>query len=555
MLKKTLFFSLVLLLSTGCEDKNIPTGKADPLYSAQWYLNNTGQSAGASNGGTIGEDIRLGNTWDTYRGSGIKVGIVDSGVELLHPDLSANIDLSLSAHYADNDNDPTPNSSQLAYDTVGAAHGTACAGIVAALAHNGAGGRGVAPEATLAGLNAFSNPEPVNFADALYSGVFDVYTVSSSAYPFSNSDQLDISSNSWSDAPGNMDDEWPELYAIREGIARGREGKGIVYCFAAGNFRYYNYNANWNREQNNPYVIAVAALNADGRYSSYSNFGANILISAFGGEFGDTDPAIVTTDLTGEEGKDAVSPFNDYNDYNVYISQSHFSVKGNENAAYTNRMNGTSSATPMVAGSVALILQANPTLTYRDVRYVLATTARKNDPDNSDWVQNGAGHWINHNYGFGAIDVAAAIASVTAAEYTLLENNISQSYTQTVNLTDINDTNPALIEITIPEGEKMTIEFAELTVKNLLGQIEDLQITLQSPAETNATLSNPNLILNTYESGLYADAFADFTFGSVRYLDENSSGTWRLYITDTRANTLGATLEGVTLTLHGRSPQ
>ena len=134
---------------------------------------------------------------------------------------------------------------------------------------------------------------------------------------------------------------------------------------------------------------------------------------------------------------------------------------------------------------------------------------------------------------------------------------MTRSYTQTVNLTNITDTNPAVIEINISAGENMTLEFAELTVKNLLGQIEDLQITLQSPAETNSTLSNPNTILNATYSGseLYADIFTDFTFGSVRYLDENSSGTWRLYITDTRANSKGATLEGLTLTLHGRSAQ
>ncbi len=563
MRKKTILFSLVLLLNTGCDtgsSNKVAVSKTDPLLAQQWHLENTGQHAGADVGGTSGEDLNLGATWETYRGEGIKIGIVDTGIELLHPDLSANIDSTLSFHYNQtlpdqNRYDPTPDSYQLSDDTVGAAHGTACAGIAAAVIDNGYGGSGVAPQATLAGLNAFSNPAIINFADALYAGVFETDELNNTGYPLSRSDELDISSNSWADEPGNLNDESPEMIAIRDGVARGRGGKGVVYCFAAGNFRKsqkeFSDNANWYREQNTPYVVAVAALDANGRYASYSNFGANILISAFGGEDGASYPAIISTDLRGEEGMDATDP----SCYNVtiggntyYTCQEHFEDPDNMNGDYTNTMNGTSAATPMTAGVVALVLDANPTLTYRDVRYILATTARKNDPADSDWVRNGAGHWINHNYGFGAIDVNASIAA--ALTHTNLQSTVTRSYSRDVNLTDINDTNPAVITFSVPAGETMQLEFAELTVTNLLGQVEDLDIILQSPMETNSTLTHTNQVLNYYG---YDDIFAAFTFGSVRYLDENSSGTWRLYITDNKDNSLGSTLDSVTLTLHGRN--
>jgi kexin len=215
-------------------------------------------------------------------------------------------------------------------------------------------------------------------------------------------------------------------------------------------------------------------------------------------------------------------------------------------------MNGTSAATPMTAGVVALILQANPNLTYRDVRYILATTARKNDPTDSDWTQNGAGHWINHNYGFGAIDVGAAITAATSSSYQLLDTNITKSYVRNLTIATIDDTHPVIVEINVSTQDNMSVEFAELSVTNLLGQVEDLEIILQSPSETNSTLSHSNRILNYYG---YDDIFADFTFGSVRYLDENSSGTWRLYITDTRSDAPGSQLDAITLTLHGRNPQ
>ena len=64
------------------------------------------------------------------------------------------------------------------------------------------------------------------------------------------------------------------------------------------------------------------------------------------------------------------------------------------NTNYTQCMNGTSAASPNAAGVVALMLQANPSLSWRDVRRILATTARRLDM-HMEWFQNGAGRWVN----------------------------------------------------------------------------------------------------------------------------------------------------------------
>lgn len=525
---------IFLLFFTGCDTKSDTSSTPVSLNQQQWYLNNTGQFAGSLSGGTRGEDIRLGDTWSRYRGRGVTVAVVDSGIEQSHEDLAENIDPALCATYYNgkvSNSDSTPvvegPTYQLKYNTVYATHGTACAGIAAGVGDNTIGIKGVAPGARLAGLNVFADTTPgqfFSFADALYNPTR----------------AIDVSSNSWTDGPGIITDDSAEYTAIQEGAAKGRDGKGSIYVFAGGNYRYQNENANWFRELNNPYVIAVASLNATGRYSSYSNRGANLLVSGFGGEFGDTQPAIVTTDLTGEFGFDALEP-------NPYTIQKHYKIDGNENAAYTNQMNGTSAATPMVAGVVALMLEANPSLTYRDVRYILAATARKNDPTNSDWIQNGAGHWVNHNYGFGAVDAVAAVKQ--AETFAALDGNITKTYDSGSLSLDVPD--GGILEQNITAADTMLLEHVELYLLLEHNATGDLNITLTSPAGTSSILSGPSAYLPNRFFYDYSGNYG-FTLGSVRYLDENSSGTWRLDIRDEKTPT-GGTLHRFKLILHGRN--
>ncbi|MFM9159887.1 MAG: S8 family serine peptidase, partial [Dolichospermum sp.] len=131
---------------------------------------------------------------------------------------------------------------------------------------------------------------------------------------------------------------------------------------AGGNGRGSLDNSNYDGYANSRYVIAVAAHrnNSNGVFSGYSEPGANLLVTApsNGGTLG-----VVTTDLMGADG------------YNGLTDQN-----------YTNAFGGTSSATPLVSGVIALMLQANPNLTWRDVQHILVRSAEKNDPTNTDWT-------------------------------------------------------------------------------------------------------------------------------------------------------------------------
>jgi subtilisin family serine protease len=157
--------------------------------------------------------------------------------------------------------------------------------------------------------------------------------------------------------------------ALADAVTLGRGGKGTVFLWAGGNGNYNGDDSNYDGWAASPYAIAVSAIGDDGEAAPYSEPGANILVCApsNGGTQG-----VTTTDITGSTG------------YNAGTGSDY------ANGDYTNSFGGTSSATPAVAGVVALMLQANPNLGYRDVQEILMRSATTNDPNDGGWVTNGA---------------------------------------------------------------------------------------------------------------------------------------------------------------------
>jgi proprotein convertase subtilisin/kexin type 2 len=379
---------------------------------------------------------------------------------------------------------------------------------------NNIGVRGVAPGAQLIGLNALAKGDEASTNDAFIRG--------------------DISNGSFGPADNGMLHPSTALYkaAIEDGITNRRDGKGIVYFRAGGNGRladpltsdYSNYDA----EVSHHGVNAIAALDDNGKQASYSESGSNILISTHAGEFCDTNTQ-TTVDVTGTAGA------NNAGKTNVGTVAAPDIVDNYVDDSYTKCFNGTSGATPVAAGVAALVLQANPNLTRRDVRLLLARTARKNDPNDGGWAVNGASMPINHKYGFGAIDAAAAVAAVSS--WTLLS---AQKTPDT-----LSSTGPA---ISIPDspasgtlGTAATsilsfgassisqVEFVEVTVTSDHTFWFDLEITLTSPAGTKSVLAQPHF---TVANPTAPDLTGGFTFGSVRHTDEVATGDWMLSVRD-----------------------
>lgn len=500
------------------------TAALDPLFNDQWNLKNTGQTGYNNIAGAVGEDIHVAPVWTTVttncptgcKGDNVRIAIVDDGLEIGHEDLAANIaPTGTSYNYITGSSDPTNDPTDMS-----SGHGTSVAGIAAARDNNGLGGTGVAPRANLVGYNLLQSTKASDEADAMTHGSPDV----------------SISSNSWGPADGTgllypSDSAWQT--AIDTGLSSGRNNLGTIYTWAAGNGAPVD-NSNYDGYANYRGVIAVTAVNDQGKESSYAEPGANIWIAAPGGEYCTTH-AITTTDRTGAAGD------NSYNDNLYGLLNYDYS-----NTNYTRCMNGTSSATPTVAGVVALMLQANPSLTWRDVRLILAQSARQNDPADPGWTAYGttvSPYHFNHKYGFGVVDAAAAVAK--ASTWTNIGAEIAFPTSKHTPNTPIPDNNTTGVSdiINVSGSGISSIEYVEVTFSASDHPYEgDLAITLTSPSGTVSQLSETHVCLDPNTQKVLTScspAYNNWIFGSARHLGEAADGNWTLKVVDGAARDTG----------------
>ncbi len=311
----------------------------NPLLPLQWNINNTGIVTGS----IAGADMNVTGAWNMgVTGTGVRVAVIDDGVDLNHPDLQANL---LPGY------DATPNNSGGA-PAANNAHGTSCAGIIAAV-NNTIGVRGVANNAQII---------PIRMG-IVAGGLFNTTeTQIANCFNQAVSRGADVISNSWRlNIPSQQVEQ-----AINNALSNGRGGLGCVVLFAAGNDNAgVAYPASLpgviavgasapcdtrKRSSDNPLAVAPgvqpdpAGTSCDGENWWGSNFGTGLDILAPG-------VLIPTTDNVGANG----------------------AVGGDYNSSF----NGTSSACPNAAAVAALILSANPTLSGSLVRMILEQTADK----------------------------------------------------------------------------------------------------------------------------------------------------------------------------------
>ena len=343
----------------------IPFGTTnDPLYPNQWHLKNTGQG-----GGKATADVNIERAWDITRGTqDITIAIMDTGTDAAHEDLAPN--MVPGYDFIDQDADPSPSGPN---DN----HGTACAGVAAGIGNNGIGVSGAAQNCKIMPIRIIGSEEG--------EGATDVETADS--FDFAVRQGADVLSNSWGYEQG-----YPEPTVIAAAIQRavkvGRGGKGCVILFASGNGDrdgvgdsidgFGPGTAELAADSN---VIAVGATNNFDRVTTYSNFGESLDIVAPSGpgRFDGGTLGITTTDRTGAPGYTATN--------------------------YDSTFDGTSSACPLVAGVAALILSAEPELTYSQVRERLQESADK--VDFAGGTYDSAGH--SRIYGFGRLNAYRAL--------------------------------------------------------------------------------------------------------------------------------------------------
>jgi len=367
--------------------------RGDPFFAHQWHLHSTGALASPMADATTvaGNDLGVMPVYHRYMGyhggHPVTVQVVDTGVDYRHSDLKDAIDLNLSR-------DSIHHTMGSPAESATSDHGTMCSGIIAARAFNGIGVRGVAPFAKLAVSNWLAEQSNDELEAA-----------------WTQNDpegKIAIANNSWGVDWADSDTFYEDLmgYAaehlrIAEGIPRGK-----LFVKSAGNGRLRGHDSGLSYMASNRYVITVASLMSDDRYAPYSSPGSNILTSAYAGYAYQNSATIGTTYITG---RSALAETLTYN------STKHCYERGSDEAcsmptwpedtarSYTYGMNGTSAAASMVTGALALVLEACPTLGWRDVRYLIARTATQVDSGNANWVTNGAGLHHSIDYGFGRI--------------------------------------------------------------------------------------------------------------------------------------------------------
>ena len=533
----------------------------DPYFGEQWYISSTGKRvATTSQVSTIaGNDLGLLEVYRSYMGYNLGNPIlvqVYEPVDARHEDLAANLDLEHSINHKTGGRDPTPPKN-------GSAHGTECAGVIAARAFNRLGVRGVAPFAGIAGVLGEGGSFPAtdeSLADMHYDFVDGP-----------GMDRVDITS--WSGYIPYLNSTRPEEFM---GLASqtGRRGKGRIFVICSGNSRMDHDNTNYDYIRNNRFVIPVAALGHNNRAAIYSTPGSTVFISAYSSKGRYTDgPAIATTYLTGAsktaaELKGELGPIT-------------FDDDSGRN--YTFSFSGTSAAAPVAAGALALVLEACPELSWRQLRYLLAETATKIDPDNPSWIKNAAGLSHSNDYGFGLINVKGAICSCLCKIPGEPGPEVAWTgLTLSSQAIPANGTAVMTIPLSGP-GPGLIAEWAGITIDSDHPKVPDLEVFLVSPNNTRSLLlpNNPeiDLILQPAEfyiktmedQGLadqspYKEQIAELIktmaehqgpffeggkrrLASVAFLGEPAQGKWKVEIINHGDQT--GTVRSVSLTVYG----
>ena len=370
----------------------------DPYYFRQWNLENRDGNSGAS----LGVDLNVRAAWPVSRGSGVMVAVADDGADMAHPDLQANLRGNPHFNFASRLADGS-------HTTVFQAHGTAIAGLIAAVGNNRVGMSGIAPEAKLASWVVWDTTDLMVSSEVL-AEMFQY-----------RSNLVSVQNHSWANSdPDQSGPTFLEQIGISNAVHLGRSGLGEVLVRAAGNGREQSLNANDDGYAADPQILIAGAVRFDGRVASYSSPGANLLVSAPSGDFGSGQPSIFTTDRVGTIGYNNTFFSNDLGDY--AFDGSGFS--------------GTSAAAPQIAAIAALALSSNTNLTWRDIQLLLVLTARPSDRLDGETFTNGAGLLVSRNSGFGVPDAGEMVRMATSWVNRPPQSFVEKTLTETIPIPD-----------------------------------------------------------------------------------------------------------------------
>ncbi|KAK3592930.1 hypothetical protein CHS0354_011730 [Potamilus streckersoni] len=420
--------------------------------------------------GAISPSMKVQEAWNLgYNGSGITIAVIDDGVQITHTDLDANMKSGYHYDYVSNDADPDPRD--------GNDHGTRCTGLIVAEANNNECVVGVAYGAQVIGIRLLSS-----------SGSTDLQESKSLSHQRS---VVDIYTNSWGppDGYGFFEPGSLTKAELQNGVTLGRSGKGAIFTWAAGNGYHYD-NCNGDGYVNSIYTIGVTSLDSTGKPAFYSEVCAAAMATTYGGS-----------------------------------SSSRYLYSTSRSDGCTSDLQGTSFATPVAAGIIALALQANPNLNWRDVQHLIVLTSKKYSLSDSyySWQLNGAKKYVHPRLGFGLMDAQDMVKY--SSNWTQVPSQvICQSSTSSPNLR-ISAPNIVSVTDSITIGSGCSIQYLEhvqIEISFQSQSIGHVELTLISPSGTNSYL-----MTKRYQDYFVSSSYT-WTFMTVQHWGEAPQGQWNL---------------------------
>ncbi|XP_022262989.2 proprotein convertase subtilisin/kexin type 4 isoform X2 [Canis lupus familiaris] len=474
----------------------VPT---DPWFPKQWYMNNKVQP-----------DLNILQVWSQgLSGQGVVVSVLDDGIEKDHPDLWANYDPLASYDFNDYDPDPQPRYTPSDENR----HGTRCAGEVAAMANNGFCGTGVAYNARIGG---------VRMLDGTITDVIEAQSLSLQPQ------HIHIYSASWGpeddgrtvDGPGILTRE-----AFRRGVTKGRGGLGTLFVWASGNGGLHYDNCNCDGYTNSIHTLSVGSTTQNGRVPWYSEACASTLTTTYSSGVA-TDPQIVTTDLHHQ---------------------------------CTDKHTGTSASAPLAAGMIALALEANPFLTWRDMQHLVVRASRPAQLQAEDWRTNGVGRQVSHHYGYGLLDARLLVDMARTWLPTQPQQKCVVRIVHTPTpaggaLTPHAAPSPILPLTQVRKNVSAcagranyirSLEHVQVQLSLSYSRRGDLEISLTSPMGTRSTL------VAIRPLDVSGQGYNNWIFMSTHFWDEDPRGLWTLGLENKGYYFNTGTLYRYTLLLYG----
>uniref|UniRef100_A0A669EEH4 Proprotein convertase subtilisin/kexin type 5a n=1 Tax=Oreochromis niloticus TaxID=8128 RepID=A0A669EEH4_ORENI len=427
---------------------------SNPVWNRLWYIQCSDSKACQSH-------MNIAAAWRRgYTGKGVVVSVLDDGIEREHPDLKPNYDPFASFDVNGQDQDRSSNSA-VNY------HGTQCAGVVAAAANSSRCTVGVSFHARIGGIRMLDGD------------VTDIVEAQSLSY---SPRYIDVYLAGWGpkDDGATLDGPGPlTRLVLQNGVQTGRQGRGSIFVWPSGNGGERGDYCSCDGYSNSIYTVSISSSTQRGSQPDYLEPCPSTLATAYGG-----------------------------------WEREEMVTVGPQQSCST-AQSGTSLAASVAAGVIALTLEANPSLTWRDLQHIIVRTSKAHHLSAPDWRVNGAGYKVSHLYGFGLLDAESMVKEAERWKQVPSQHECAEE---------------AAIQLSCSGKALQHVAYVEHVVVRVTishGRRGDLSITLTSPSGTTSQLLANRPLDNSTEG------FQNWEFMTAHCWGEQAAGEWTLKIQDT----------------------